>query len=304
MGEPARGGGHRHAVARTVVVAAGAAAGALSVRTIWQADPHLVRTASGAALVRTVRGPDGSPVRVLRQGGVYQSATYLDERRFEPVFTYIRGFDAMFEAEGAMRAEQGHGVRRVLMLGGGGFSYPKHLLTSRSGARFDVVEPDPAITSAARRWFFVDELEQRLADPACSRGCSLGVFTADGRGFLEAAALRAVRYDAIINDAFAGREPVHALASVDAARAVKACLVSGGLYLVNVVSRDHGADLSFLRDEVATLRAVFARVHVLDTSDEQFGGESNYLVIATDAPYRFSEAIPYDDDFPGNVLSD
>ena len=46
----------------------------------------IVRTHAGRVRVKTVRGAHGERVRVLQQGGVYQSATYLGKRRFEPVF--------------------------------------------------------------------------------------------------------------------------------------------------------------------------------------------------------------------------
>ena len=299
--------GRGHAVARAcgvAAVAAGAVAGTLAVRAVRRADVHLVRMASGPALIRTVSGSDGAPVRVLQQGGVFQSATYLDERRFEPVFAYYRGFDAMFEAEDAMQFRTGHGIRRVLMFGGGGYSYPKHLLTSRSDVRLDVVEIDPAATDIARNWFFLSELKLRLANPALSQGNELRIYTADGRSYLETAGLRDARYDVIVNDAFEGRVPVRRLATLEAARLAKARLTPGGLYLINVVSEEGGEDLTFLRDELATLQQVFDAVHILDVTDERFGREANYLVIATDGAYAFPESIPYDEEFPGHVLTD
>lgn len=268
-------------------------------------DVHRIRTANGTAVVKTVRTADGL-VRVLQQGGVYQSATYLDERRFEPVFAYYRAFDTMFEAEPSFSQIAGHGIRTVLMLGGGGFSYPKHLLTSKADIQMDVVEIDPAIIDAARRWFFVDELERRLADDTVPNGSSLRVIAGEGRTFLQAPSApdAPACYDAIINDAFTGSAPVRALATLEAARAVKARLNIGGLYLANVVSRSDGADLSFLRDEAATLLQVFAHVHVVPCPDATFGGEDNYLVIATDGGYEFSDAVPFDSDFLGEVLVD
>ena len=249
---------------------------------------RVLRTRSGLALVRTLRAADGERIRVLSQDGVFQSATYLGERSFEPVFSYIRAFDRMFEA--------GPPVGRVLMLGGGGFSYPKHLLVSREGVSIDVVEIDPAVVSAARRWFFVDEL---LATPGLA--ARLGTFCEDARAYLER---RPVGYDAIVNDTFSGREPVRALATVEAAQAARACLAPGGLYLANVVSRSGGADVSFLRDQVATLLQAFAHVHVLLASDDDLGGEDNYLVVATDGDWEFPDAVPYDDSFLGKVLRD
>ena len=271
---------------------------------IRRRDQKIVRTSAGRARVLTLDAGDGAPVRVLVQGGVYQSATYLDEHRFEPVFAYFRAFDALFEAEPALREAAGHGVQRVLMLGGGGFSYPKHLLTAHEGIALDVVEVDAGVVRVARRWFFLGELEERLADPARAHGNALRINIASGRAYLEAAGPASGSYDAIVNDTFVGAEPVRGLATVEAARAARRCLGPGGLYLANIVSRDEGADVGFLRDEVATFSQIFEHVHVIDASDGRFGGEANHLLVATDAPTVFADAIPYDGDFPGTPLHD
>lgn len=258
-------------------------------------DPHVAFTAQGVALVRTRRLADGSLARVLRQGGVYQSATYLDERRFEPVFAYQRAFDVLFDAEDAMREARGHGVRRVLALGGGGYAWPKHALTQRSDLSMDVVEIDQAVIDTARRLFFVGELELLAGE-------RLNLVCADGRAYVEAAPAGA--YDAVVNDTFSGQEPVRALATVEAMHAAKACLVPGGIYLTNVVSRAEGEDLSFLRDVAATLSAVFTRVWIVPATDDDLGGEDNYIVIASDGAYGFADAIPFDEAFLGDVLHD
>lgn len=333
-------------------------------------DAHPLRTHGGCALVYTPRsrmfqvddeeagdevagdevavdGAGGAssrpkdPVRVLRSGGVFQSATYTGEHRFEPVFEYYRGFDAMFSAESPLASAFGHGMTDVLMLGGGGFAYPKHLLTTREGISLDVVEIDPAVVSAARRWFFVDELEERLGDAARARGNRMRVFVADARAFLDQqdrlfevslpdpahrsvhAGHRAhtlnpfgsardarehlrgrLQYNAIVNDCFMGAEPVASLATLEAAQAIRRRLVPGGIYLTNVVSRDNCGDLTFLRDQVATLSRAFLHVHIVPCEDERFGGEDNFLVIATDSDVSVPAVVPYDEGFLGEVLRD
>ena len=107
-----------------------------------------------------------------------------------------------------------------------------------------------------------------------------------------------------MNDTFTGDEPVRALATVECARAVKDCLVPGGVYAMNVVSRDDGQDLTFLRDEVSTLAEVFANVHVLPVEETVWAGEDNYIVLATDAQTVFDGTIPYDEDFLGTPMHD
>ena len=261
--------------------------------------PRPVRLREGWGLVRTVRAADGSCVRVLQVGGVYQSATYLDGRRMEPVFSYYRAFDHAFSVR--------PGTRRVLMVGGGGYAWPKHVLAAGpADSALDVVELDPAVTRAARRWFFLDEA-------VAEHPGRLRLVEGDGRTFLEGRALRMAGaaggdaplvYDAIVLDAFCGAEPVRALATLEAARAARGCLAPDGLLMANVVSEQGGEDVGFLRDVVATWREAFAHVYVVACEDEPFAVEDNYLVLATDADWPVSDAVPYDDDFLGSVLRD
>ena len=255
--------------------------------------PHMVKTAQGCAFIYTVL-VEGKLVRVLRLGGVYQSATNLGLHWAEPVFAYHRAFDAVFEADHELAARTGHGVRRVLALGGGGYAWPKHALTEHPGLVMDVVEIDPAVEQVARRWFFVDELKELAGD-------RLRLVVADGREYLKGAS---ACYDAVVNDTFVGAVPARRLSTVEAARAVRSSLVPDGVYLTNVVSAGEGSDLTFLRDEVATLATVFKRVFVLPATDDELGGEDNYLVMATDAPVEVPEAVPFDDGFLGTVLHD
>ncbi|MGN0070952.1 MAG: spermidine synthase [Atopobiaceae bacterium] len=271
--------------------AAGAAAALLACR---RRDAHLVRCLDGVGIVSTHR-IEGVPVRVLRLGGVWQSATYLGDRWAEPVFAYYRAFDAVFDAGPAFKAASGHAIAHALMIGGGGFAWPKHALTAHPELSLTVVEHDPAIVSCARRWFYLDRLEEEAA------GDRLEVTCDDGRAFLEKTD---ERFDAILNDAFSGSEPVRSLATVEAARAVKARLVPGGIYAANVVSEEGGEDVTFLRDVVATLAQVFSSIEVLSAEDETYGGEDNYLVVATDLALSLPGAIAFDEEFLGTILSD
>ena len=266
-----------------------AAAAVAAARWLARARPHLVRTMSGIAAVYVMRDGAGEPVRVLRTGGVYQSATYLGARRMEPVFAYYRAFARLFD----LRPD----ARRVLAIGGGGFAFPKLVAAERPGVRTDGVEIDPAVIDVARRWFFLDD----AVSLARASGGDLRVVCADGRAFLEGAP---GPYDAVVIDAFVGAEPVRALATVEALRLVRRALAPGGVCLMNVVSRAGGSDVSFLRSVTATALAVFAHVEVAPAADDVHAEEDNYLVVASDAPLGTPDAIPYDETFLGETLFD
>lgn len=262
---------------------------------------NVVKLSDGHGVVRVVRAADGSWVRVLEVGGVYQSATYLDERWAEPVFNYYRGFDAAFEVA--------PGATRLLMIGGGGYAWPKHVLATQGPeVTLDVVELEPAITQAAKKWFFLDRAMKEHPG-------HLNLIEGDGRAFLDEHAARAtalesdgaievVSYDVIVLDAFTGIEPVRSLATVEAFSAAKGCLAPGGALLANVVSNDDGRDVHVLQDLVATAREVFAHVYVVMPEPDPFAIEDNYLLVATDSDIAPREVIPYDEGFLGTVQRD
>ena len=277
---------HRGSRLIGAALACGAAAAACRV---WRARPHVVRTMSGIALVYTTRDASGERVRVLRTGGVYQSATYLGARRMEPVFEYYRAFGRLFD----LRPD----ARRLLAIGGGGFAFPKLVAANHPGVRTDVVEIDPMVVSIARRWFYLDEAT------ALARAGSgdLQVICDDGRRFLER---EPGPYDAVVLDAFVGERPVRSLATVEALRLVRRALAPGGLCLMNVVSCANGTDVSFLRSVVATALVAFDHVKVVPATDDSHAAEDNYLLVASDAPIALPDAIPFDDDFLGDVLFD
>ena len=237
------------------------------------------------------------PIRVLYVGGGFQSASYLGDARFEPVFEYYRAFDHMFESA--------RPINQVLMIGAGAYSYPKHLLTSHNDTAIDVVEIDSAIVEIARKHFYVDELEQRYGENGTEQAGRLRTIVEDGVTFLAHA--QSATYDAIINDSFDGTNPTGLLLTPESIRQAKRCLTPGGLYLLNAVVDDECEEASSASDESTqeheedqhantnivdtAMRALsehFAFVYEIPCIDLEFSGADNYLVIATDEPCAFT----------------
>lgn len=224
--------------------------------------------------MRTVRDACGEPMRVLKVGGVFQSATYFGERRFGLPFEYMRAFDRLFDAECS-----GFKVQRVLAIGGGGCSYPKHLAATRPDVQVDVVERDGRIVDIARKHFFVGEFE------GAGR---LSVVVDDGVRFLQGAG---TCYDAIVVDAFDGRSLDERFLDSDTLDAAKARLAEGGMYVLNVVC-DEGADgAACLQRVMQALAGTFVHVNAVFATDEMLSDRDNFVVIATDGDYDFEGAF-------------
>ena len=149
----------------------------------------------------------------------------------------------------------------------------------------------------ARRWFYLDELEHAVGD-------RLRVITAEARSYLGVTSVGHRRCDVVVSDCFGGTEPVRELATVEALRLVRSSLNPGGIYVANIVSANEESDVTFLRDCAATALEVFAHAWVVPCGDAEFGGEGNYLLIASDGDYAFAEAVPFDTDFLGAALHD
>ena len=291
---------------------------ALLAYGVRKADPRFYRTKFGPAVVCTMTGPDGRAVRLLLVGRSVQSATYVNEEyRAEPVFDYYLAFDLMFDAK--------PDIERVLMVGGGGYAYPKHIIATRPEVHMDVVEIDPAITRIALTDFYLAEY---LSDYPFGGTYDLGRICADGCDYL-ADLSRVVqeelggegrgighaehvagdaasdsefarqarrrygtsfgqRYDAMVFDVFAGKKPVVSLASPTAIRNAHTCLNPGGVLIANVVSTLEGPKSAFLHQYVEALEGEFAHVHVIPLSPDGTDAPDNVILLATDATWEFA----------------
>ena len=224
-------------------------------------------TLFGQAKIYQVEDDDGSPVRLLSVGDIVQSGTYVDDDRcFDLVFEYLKRYDAMFDA--------GIPIRRVLVMGCGGYDYPEHLVAHHPDVVVDAVEIDPAITALARRYFFLDRLIEEYETEETGR---LNLICADARTYLEQ---EGPLYDAIVNDTFDAGEPAPGLVGEEAARAVRARLVPGGLYLTNVVSALEGPRSAFLQQQVDTLQTAFSQVDILPCAKDNLTEEDNVIIVA------------------------
>lgn len=217
------------------------------------------------------------PIRILKVDGSWQSATFLDDAWSELVFPYHLLYNTALARV--------HPTS-ILMLGGGGYSYPKYLLCHLDDVRVDVVEADPLIIDIARRHFYLDRVEQ-LAQQG--NGASrLRSLVCDARDFLELGAPDDpdVRYDLILNDCFAAERPVASLMTIEASRLIHRHLAQGGAYLVNVIGALEGRESALIRNLCRTLEQVFTHVLVLPCGRRNPSARDNNVIVASDEAWE------------------
>jgi SAM-dependent methyltransferase len=174
---------------------------------------------------------------------------------------------------------------RIVHLGGGGFTLPRHIAATRPAARQEVYELDPAIVALARAHL-------RLRSSG-----GLRIRVGDARALLERRPPESA--DLVVGDAFTGTDvPAH-LATVEFARAVRRVLRPGGHYLLNAID---APPHEWGRAQAATLAAAFGHVVVFGGREVVRGRRAgNVLYVASDRPPRLAGRLtggPY----PSEVL--
>ncbi|GHU05915.1 hypothetical protein FACS1894158_10460 [Betaproteobacteria bacterium] len=182
-------------------------------------------------------------------------------------------------------------AEQILMLGGGGYCVPRHLLATRK-VSVDVVEIDPGITAIARQFFFLrDEGDPRIS-----------IRHEDARMFLNReSGKRKGAYHAIFADVFGSwySIPFH-LTTVEAARAMSELLDEDGILISNVISSLDGSGSGVLGGIYAALSEVFPKVLVFPASfpgPEYANTRQNLMLVAFKSERTFAAAATA---FPGS----
>lgn len=247
-------------------------------------------TQYGRVLIyNAMRGDD--EVRVLNIDSGFESATFINkEKRNELVFEYTKYYDLMFKAN--------IDIKDTLMIGGAGYNYPKYFISHYQDKTMDVVEIDGEITEIAKEYFYLNDL---IREYKLEENKRLGLITDDGRVYLNQ---NTKKYDAILNDAFAGNSPAKTLTTKEAAERIKASLNTNGVYLTNIISALEGEESKFIKAEVNTLKQVFKNVYIVPCYDVDPNEPQNTMVIASDDDLVLDKTYKYEIEENEIILTD
>ena len=202
--------------------------------------------------------PIGGParVRMMQINDEWASLHFLDSD--ELVSRYARYY--------RLAAHFSPGLKKVLMLGGAGYSYPQDFLRCNPQGRIDVVEIDPGVTELARKYF------------GLTNGPRLRVVHEDARMYLNR---NFIQYDVIYGDVFRSTMIPFHLTTEECFRRVHGSLSDQGVLMINLISSLEGPNGRFLKGELATLKKIFPQVYVFATRDPQDRqGVQNLMVVA------------------------
>ena len=233
----------------------------------------VTRTKFGLTMIFDSEDADGTPIRLLNVNGAFQSVSYIAPKlRFELCVHYHRLMAEIIQ----QAAPQGH----IMVMGGGGFSLPKHLATHMSGGIIDAIEIDPKIVSLAREHFFLDET-------LAVASSELRIIEDDAWKVLQNADAGSI--DVLVNEVFAGRKSLGPLGTLAGAQTVKEKLAADGVYLADVRCPLEGHGSTLLPQVANVFAQEFAHVAYVPEWPDTPKTPGNNLLIATDADIALPE---------------
>lgn len=184
------------------------------------------------------------PAKVLQINAENHSSMYLESDELVNVYTkyyhLIRHFKPNFQ--------------QTLMIGGGGYSFPRDYLKKYPQAKIDVVEIDPEVTKLAKKHFRLKPSPR------------LNIYHQDGRVFLNQTQKT---YDAILIDAFSTIVPPYQLTTKEAIQKQFDLLKENGVVILNLVSAIESKKGKLFRAEYATYQTVFPQVYAFPLDNKQ-----------------------------------
>lgn len=203
----------------------------------------------------------GREVLILMSGNLPMSGMFLNNN--ELLFDYTKYYRLISHINKS--------PNNVLMIGGGGYSYPKDFLRTYPDSQMDVVELDPKYTEIAYEHFSLPKSER------------LNIFHEDARIFVNSSSKK---YDAIMIDAFASSTAVpFQLTTKEFFNKLDNILTDSGIIIMNTISSVEGPSGKFLRAEYNTIKLIFPYVYVFPVSNSK-AGESvqNVMIVALRNP--------------------
>jgi spermidine synthase len=223
-------------------------------------DPCDVETAYNCASVQVDRARPAGRTLILNSAR-HSYVDLSDPRHLE--FAYVQWIAAVSDALRPAGAPVD-----ALHLGGGGFTLPGYVRTTRPGSAQVVLELDGGLVQLDRRKL------------GLITGPDLRVRVGDARVGL--AEQPTAAYDLVVGDAFGYLIVPWHLATRETAQDIARVLRPDGVYAQNVI--DYPPD-RFIKAELATVASVFPHVALVAPADSLAGATgSNWVIVASKSP--------------------
>lgn len=214
--------------------------------------------------------------RIFYQDYLVHSMVLMDEPQ-KLLYFYSRIYAALM-----------HGVHdsnepiKAMVIGGGGYVYPRYIEKFWPGSRIDVVEIDPGVTKAATEAF------------GLSKDTSINTINMDARNYVDQLISRQdkigslLKYDFIFGDAFNDVSVPYQLVTQQFNDKLARLLSDDGVYMLNMI--DIFKSRKFLSSVVKTLEKTFDYVYIL-WNVKSIYDRSTFVIAASNKELNVQEYV-------------
>ena len=247
------------------------AGGALLLREAI--DPSVIYQAESQYCYIAVKTSNLPNKRVFMQDKLTHSAMIMGDIN-DLIYPYTRIYAGITRLISKNKSKL-----RVMVIGGGGYVFPRYIETNWPGSHIEVAEIDPGVTEAAMQAF------------GLARNTSIKTLPMDARNYIDDLLEKSRRagndppqkYDFIYEDAINDYSVPYQLVTKEFNKKIADILAEDGAYMVNLIDTyDNG---QFLGAIIATLQQTFPYVYVSANRQTYHATRETFVVTATKQPF-------------------
>ncbi len=220
-------------------------------------DPSIIFQKDGEyrkIVIRETKDKNSRLVRSLIQDTNYSAASYVNSSSLVFEYTkYYKLYELFFKD-----------LKRVLCLGGGGYSVPMAFIESDSKVIVDVSEIEKDLVEISKKYFHLSDSSR------------INHFFMDARRFLRETKNK---YDIIFTDTFISHSPPFHLATKEFFELSKSKLKENGIFIINVVGRVN-SDNSLVFSLLKTIRSIFSNLYLFSVDSNESQKVQNVIILA------------------------
>lgn len=224
--------------------------------------------------ILTLEDSNSNVIRTLFTGNSHQSVTYTNELKYE---LYDK-FTNLYKVCDTHKED----ISNVLVLGGGGFSYPKYYISKYKNRYMDVVEIDEYLIEVAKKYFYLDELYEEH-DKEKER---LNIVIDDAFKYIYETNKQ---YDSILVDLFIDNKPIQKTFEEDTLKQLKSILKEDGIVTINYIITKEDSNYEQLKKDLKNLRKMFKNMKILTTIKFYENKRGNIFIICSNYQINFNE---------------
>lgn len=200
----------------------------------------------------------------------FQSISYCGEKRYELFSDYSKLFDII--------VSQDKIITNTLMLGGGGFSYPKYYIHKYLNRKMDVVEIDKDIIDLSYKYFYLDKLSK-------TESKRLKIYNLDAFDYIKNCNKK---YDLVFVDLFKDDDIIMDTFELNNIKIIYNMLINNKYLIINFIQKDNKS-FEKLKTCYTSINKMFRNIYMLTLSNIDFNKGFNILIICSDKDIIFEE---------------